>query len=96
MNTGGFDLLLVGEYFDAMLEPLVQVNFGTELFYLSILLASLGLIYMKTRSIGLVSLTLTLTSVVIIPNVLPIARIYFGVLLFLGVVGLLYSIFRSE
>lgn len=92
----GIDDLISGKFFDALLSPFIATGFPAEMFYLFFLGTAIMLIYMKTRNLGITSLTLTLVSVVLIPRVVPATQQYFWALMFFGIVGLIYSLFKGR
>lgn len=92
----GIDDIFNGAFFDAMLSPFITANFPAEIFYLFFLALALALIYIKTKSLGLVSLTLIMVSGALMGQVEPTIQRYFQGLLFFGVVSLIYSLFKGK
>jgi len=88
----GWDLLTQGRWFDAALYPYINIT-GSEIFYTILLAAILGVIYIKTRSLEMVSAALILGGIVLIPLVRPEVRIYFFVGIALGIAYAFYVLF---
>ena len=89
--TEAFDLLTQGKFFQAILYP-YQATVGTDVFYLILLSLAIGLIYVKTKSVGLVGITLMLGGSVLIPVITPDARIYFLAIIMVGVALSIYNL----
>jgi Ca2+/Na+ antiporter len=88
----GWDLLTQGKWFDAALYPYTNIV-GSEIFYTILLATILGVIYIKTRSLEMVSAALILGGIVLIPLIRPEVRVYFFVVIALGVAYALYVLF---
>ena len=92
----GIDDLIAGRFFDALNAPFATAYFQSEMFYLFLFLGGLLLIFMKNRSVGLVSLTLLLGSYGIMPYMLPTIQQYLWALMFFGIIGLIYALFKGR
>jgi Ca2+/Na+ antiporter len=88
----GWDLLVQGKWFDAALYPYINI-LGSEIFYTILLATILGVIYIKTRSLEMVSAALILGGVILIPLVRPDVRVYFFVGVAAGIAYALYVLF---
>jgi len=88
----GWDLLTQGKWFDAALYPYINV-LGSEVFYTILLSILIGVIYIKTRSLEMVSAALILGGIVLIPLVRPDVRVYFFVAIALGISYAFYVLF---
>jgi len=87
----GWDLLVQGKWFDAALYPYINI-LGSEIFYTILLATILGVIYIKTRSLEMVSAALALGGIVLIQLVRPDVRVYFFVAIALGIAYALYAL----
>ena len=94
--TSGIDLLIAGRLFDAMLGAFAGVNMGIDLFYLIILLGGLTLMFIKNRSLGMITVVLILVGQTVLSSVFPIAHKYLYALMFFGSVSLIYYVFKSK
>jgi len=85
----GWDLLIQGKWFDAALYPYISI-ITPEIFYTTLLLLILGITYVKTRSLEMVSAMLIITSAVLVPLVRQDVRLYLFMLI---AVGLSYALY---
>ena len=94
--TSGIDLLIAGKIFDAVIGAFTIVNFGADLFYLIILLGGLTLMFIKNKSIGMITVVLILIGQTVMSSILPSAHKYLYALMFLGAMSLIYYTFKSK
>jgi len=95
MNTGGFELLKQGKFFDSLLYAFAQAGVSSSIFYLFLTLISSGLIYIRTRSPSMVSLSLILLGAIILPYVEPTVALYFYGIIVVGFALGVYSLARA-
>jgi len=92
----GIDDLLSGKLFDAVLYPFIQAGIPADMFYLFLLAIGLAFIYIKTKDVGMVSLTLIIGVTAIMPVVLPTIHKYLYALMFFGAISLIYSVYKGK
>jgi len=90
--SAAFDLMMEGQIFQAILTPFI-VTIGAELFFGMIFLTGLALIYMKTKSTGLVSIVIMCVSISVLPFVPAPIQIYLIILLALSVSYMIYQLY---
>ena len=93
--TAAFDLLKIGDLFGSIMYPFIDLM-GADMFYLLLMLSAYLGIYVKTRNVSLVSLTMILTGGVIMQYASQTLSTYmFGVVM-VGVALALYSAFKPQ
>ena len=90
--TDAFDLLTQGQVFQAILQPYTSMFGSSDYFFLILLGVAVGLIYVKTRSVEFVGLTLMLGGSVLMPAITPNGRIYFLVIIMVGAAVAVYNL----
>lgn len=83
-------LLLEGKFFDFMLLPYSQL--GTELLFGIFLTTLIGIIYIRTRSLELTTVSIML-SFAIIPLIFPKLKVFLLLAIALGFAYAVYSLF---
>ena len=86
-----WDLLVQGKIFESMLYNYTSLM-GSSLFFTILLGILVALIYIKTRSIELISVTIMLGGIVLIPVVEPNTRVYFLAVSILGAAIGIYNV----
>lgn len=93
--TTAWDLLADGQVFNAILSPFTS-TMGGILFFGMIYVAGIGFIYMKSRSPGLVSIAILITSTTMLPSVPDGLEIYVLMLIVLSLTATLYSLYHGR
>lgn len=93
---GAFEELVAGQFFDSIITPFTAIGISTQVFYLILYASILGIIFMKTKSWGIVMILLMATSFAITPLVLPGAEQYIVIFIIGGFAFLLYNLFKSK
>ena len=90
----GFELLLQGKLIDAILYPFISL-IGAPLFYAILFAGAIGLIYIKTKDVGLIGLASILISGAGFKYLPPTLHKYL-VLLLAGSIGLvIYKVLKG-
>lgn len=89
--TDAFTLLTQGKILEAILQTYSSMM-GEANFFLLLVAISVGLTYMKTRSVELVGMVMMLSGSVLMPVVTPDARIYFLAIIMLGAAVSIYNL----
>lgn len=90
------DFLFAGQFIQAFLQVWADAGVPSDILALIFLTLGVTLIYIKTKEIGLVSVTLLVTSNFLISFVTPVTQIYFGALLVFGMIGMIYSFYKGR
>ena len=88
--TSAMDLFAEGNIFPALLNPFTA-TIGTELFFGLVFLTGITLIYMKSKSPGLVAIAIMISSTSMLPYVDPRLQ---GYLITLIALSLTYTIYK--
>ena len=86
-----WDLLSQGKIFDSMIAPYSNL-FGADMLYLMLFATLVGLIYIKTKNIGIISIVFILGGSAFMSVITPSAKIYFLMIIILGVVLGIYQL----
>ena len=92
---GAFEQLVAGQLFDSVLTP-ISAFIGTEILYVILWFGVLGIAFMKSKNWGLLMIVAMVTSVAIVPELVPGMQKYMIILIIGGVSFILYDIFRSR
>ena len=92
----GIDDLIAGNFFTAVLSPFTNAGVPLEIIYLIIISSAMGFIYIKSKKFEYVSLTLFVTSTALMPVISPVYQKYFFVLMVIGLVTLIYNLFKTK
>jgi hypothetical protein len=93
--TDAWDLLASGNIFGSILQP-YSTLIGLENFYMLLVGIACILIYMKSRNLGLVGLTIMLTGIGILPFVNPATYNYMFFVVVIGFGLAVYSMFKKD
>ena len=92
----GIDTLIQGRLFDAMVEVFTGTGISTEIFYLTLLVGGLTIMFIKNKSLGMITVMLLVVAVPLTSIILGEAHKYLYALMFFGAVSLIYSVFKSK
>lgn len=87
--------LIAGNFFDSIIAPFTPL-IGSQLFYLLIVSSMITILFLKTKSWGVVGVGLMLVASGMIPVMLLQSQKYFILLIVGGVVVSLYGIFKKQ
>ena len=92
---GAFEELVAGNFFDSIITPFSTL-IGAEMFYLIIWGSVLGVLFMRTKSWGLVMIALMVSSFAIAPFILPGSEKYLILFVIGGVAYMMYDVFKNR
>lgn len=92
---GAFENLVAGQFFDSIIAPFSTL-ISAEVFYLIIWASMLGILFMRTKSWGLVMIALMVSSFVLVPLVLPSAEKYLIMFVIGGFVYIIYDVIKNR
>jgi uncharacterized membrane protein YqjE len=92
----GIDTLIQGKLFDAMIEVFTGTGISSDIFYLTLLVGGLALMFIKNKSLGMLTVMLLIVAVPITSIILGEAHKYLYAMMFFGAVSLIYSVFKSK
>ena len=94
--TTPFEFLISGDFLNAFFQVWTDAGVPGDIIYVTLITFACAVIYVKTKEIGLVGLTLLMTSPFLITFVTPTSQIYFAGLLIFGIASLIYWFFKGR
>jgi hypothetical protein len=93
---GAFEDLAAGKFFDSIMTPFSTLGIETQIVYAAIWLSVLGILFIRTRSPGVVIIGVMVSSFAFFTYIMPEAQAYVFVVIVITVAWLVYDLIKSR